>query len=69
MGRPWDDKMEMQNAMAEKTRGTVFVKQDVDEFYNLDGLSREIERLINDRDRIMINYRSHHFWGTVTMLS
>jgi len=55
--------MEMQNVMAEKTTGTVFVKQDVDEFYDLKGLAGEVDRLLRDRDRIMINYRSYHFWG------
>jgi len=60
--KPWRDKVEMQNVMAEHTRGEFFVKQDVDEFYDLEGLLLEIERLERDK-KLMINYRSHHFWG------
>jgi glycosyltransferase involved in cell wall biosynthesis len=63
MGRAWRDKQEMQNKIAEKTKGTIFVKQDVDEFYNLDGLLKEITRLERGKGRIMINYQSIHFWG------
>lgn len=60
--RPWDDKKEMQNAIAEKTKGRYFIKQDVDEFYNIPGLLKEIDRLANS-SRFMTNYRSYHFWG------
>ena len=60
--RPWRDKIEMQNCIGDKVTGQMFVKQDVDEFYDLDGLDGELKRL-DDSDKIMINYRSHHFWG------
>lgn len=62
-GRAWKNKMEMQNMIAEHTTGHVFIKQDVDEFYDLDGLAREIDRLQKDKGRVMINYKSYHFWG------
>ncbi len=58
----WRDKVEMQNVIAEHTRGEFFVKQDVDEFYDLNALLLEIDRLERDK-KLMINYRSHHFWG------
>jgi glycosyltransferase involved in cell wall biosynthesis len=63
MGRAWKDKLEMQNKIAELTKGNVFVKQDVDEFYDLKKLLVEVNRLQNDPGRIMINYQSLHFWG------
>jgi hypothetical protein len=62
MGRAWKDKMEMQNEIAKRTKGTIFVKQDVDEFYNLEDLNREINRLEREKGKLMINYQSLHFW-------
>jgi len=63
LGRAWKDKMEMQNAIAEHTHGEVFVKQDIDEFYDLNGLLAEIGRMNKDAGMLMINYKSYHFWG------
>jgi glycosyltransferase involved in cell wall biosynthesis len=63
MGRPWKDKIEMQNKIAELTKGTIFVKQDVDEFYNLENLLDEINKLEKSPGKVMINYQSLHFWG------
>jgi len=62
MGRAWKDKLEMQNKIAELTKGTIFIKQDVDEFYDLKKLMVEINKLEKDPGKIMINYQSLHFW-------
>ena len=61
--KPWQNKVEMQNVIASYTTGEYFIKQDVDEFYDMNGLLNEIDRLEKEKGRMMINYRSHHFWG------
>lgn len=61
--RPWESKIKMQNVIAENTTGTIYVKQDADEYYDLEGLMREIIRLENKANCIVVRYNSHHFWG------
>jgi len=61
----WNSKMEMQNLIAENTDCEYYIKQDVDEFYNLSGLMGEILKLSEQPNKIMINYPSYHFWGDI----
>jgi len=53
----------MQNIIAAHTTGEYFIKQDVDEFYDLKGLLSELDRMDEERNRLVLNYKSYHFWG------
>jgi hypothetical protein len=58
---PWDNKIEMQNSIAKRVRGEVYVKMDADEIWKPSTLM-DVVSILLESDADFLRMPFHHFW-------
>ena len=58
----WDNKMHMQNVIAEHVTGDIYLKLDSDEFYHINELEWLLNLYREDKNLWIIRYKFNHFW-------
>ena len=61
-GRRWESKIEMQNEIAKRVTGEIYLKLDVDEIWKPQDLFRMLSLFDEDPDLDVLKVGFHHFW-------
>lgn len=62
VGRPWQDKVEMKNAILNYVVGDIFWQVDYDEFYRDEDINNIHNTFQNNPDIDIIRFPAYHFW-------
>jgi len=62
MGMLWRDKVQMQNAIAERVTGDIYLKLDADEIWKIEDLLRAVGMFEQDPDLALLRVGFWHFW-------
>lgn len=64
--RCWRDKMEMQNEIAERATGDIYMKVDADEIWKKDDIRAILEMFEQDKDMTVLRVPFVHYWTNFT---
>ena len=65
----WNDKIEMQNEIASRVTGDIYLKMDSDEIWNPQDVVRLMKEFEKDRELAVIRVGFHHFWTNFTTVA
>ena len=65
----WADKIEMQNEIASRVTGDIFLKMDSDEIWNPQDVARLMKKFEKDSELAIIRVGFHHFWTNFTTVA
>jgi hypothetical protein len=65
----WEDKIEMQNAIAKEVTGDIYMKLDADEFYYMSDIYDILDEFRSNMQLTMVRVGMYHFWKGPTVVA